>query len=206
MKEAQTEDSGQYICETASLDLDEDSKSSRIVFIVVDRPEDEADTTSLILKTNKVQKSEGEPAEQFCTAVTNRATTPENVIIEWFDANGQKITPNSKFEINEYVSSTRPRLVKTSHLVIKTLDGKDFNSYSCQVTHGFSVNTAEFIIHSAASRAIARISEIHRLDMEVGSTRNLSCFTDLNKDQNFTIEWSVTASYRSMSFLVRVKT
>lgn len=102
-----------------------------------------------------------------------------------------------KYEINEIVASTSPP-IKSSQLLIKSLDGKDYGVYSCQITYGMLVDTANFTIQNSldvTKSAIVRISE-SRVDIEVGDTRNLSCFTNINTPDMGTIEWIITASNR----------
>ena len=110
---------------------------------------------------------------------------------------------NAKYEINDIVAGTSP-VIKASQLLIKSLDGKDYGSYSCQITYGRAIDTANFTIQNSleiTKSAIVRISE-SRLDIEVGDTRNLTCFTNINTPEMGNMEWIVTASNRGIIYII----
>lgn len=117
---------------------------------------------------------------------------------------------NTKYEITEFVTSLNP-LEKSSLFGIKSLDGKDFGSYSCQITFDSKVDTIEFEIKNILEKSpIAKINSnqtmdnIETLDMEVGESRLLTCSTNLNKTEINPIEWKILPNQRSMSEFLKI--
>lgn len=95
-------DSGEYTCTV-------DGKTEKFDLTMTDNHGIEIHT---FLKTTDLNKEPSNCVEQVCTAITNRFTLPESLIIQWFKSDGQvtnKINNSSltKIKINFVYKANR---------------------------------------------------------------------------------------------------
>lgn len=122
---------------------------------------------------------------QNCLAITNSASFPHNLVIEWYKPNGDLLEKSDVVDIQTYTIDTNP-LTKISNLKIKILNLTSYGLYECRISYKYIIEALEFKISDPYDK-IEPVLDKDSIECYQGDTVEVTCSSEDETEKEWLI-------------------